>query len=190
MHPIRRPLALAAVAAASLTLLVGCGRGDDDALQPAVNGNGGVVGTLTLRDVTVAYPLGEYPDGSWAVGDDAPVELVVANTSTTDADRLVSVSTPVTGEVTLTGPTEIPAGGTVQAVDGQSDELGGGADAPDTGELRITLTDLTTEVAPGPTYEMTFTFERAGAITLQVPLGAPEEPRASPTDPATPTATA
>jgi hypothetical protein len=47
----------------------------------------GEIGSITLRAVRLVYPA----DGSYQPGEDAPLELVIANGDTTD-DRLVSIS--------------------------------------------------------------------------------------------------
>ncbi|APU12421.1 MULTISPECIES: hypothetical protein [Actinoalloteichus] len=48
--------------------------------------------------------------------------------------------------------------------------------------ITVTLTDLINDLQPGINLEIVFVFENAGPISLQVPMGAPSEPRANTQD--------
>jgi copper(I)-binding protein len=110
--PLRK--ILPAVAAGLAALLVGCSAGQvtqTDSIVPAVNGNRGDVGAIALRDVMIAYP----ESGAYGEGDQAPLVLTIVNTGDT-ADELVSVSSPVAGEVALAGNPSLPANTRLQVI--------------------------------------------------------------------------
>jgi len=67
------------------------------------------------------------------------------------------------------GPTTIPANNSLRIIGNEPGPLG----PPDPfvrvgGSARITLTGVTQQLRPGPTYEVTFTFEKAGTVVVPV----------------------
>lgn len=187
----RQRVRRAAPVAVAALVLAGCGSGQTGTIGeqvPAVNGSGGVVGELVVRDVVIAYPVGAYPAGDgYQAGEEAPMEFTIVNEAPVQFDELVSVSTPVAERVVLTGATVVPPSSTVAVQDAQPDE----GDAPlfddedpepppRVGILSVLLTGLTGPIQPGLTYDVTFTFANAGSITLPVPLGAPISNRVDP----------
>jgi hypothetical protein len=170
--------AVAACGLAATVVLSGCSAGQvsQTATQhPAVNGNNAWVGEpnygIALRNVHLLAPqTGDY------VQPGSPVELifVAANGSAEEGDKLVSITTDV-GKVTLTGDTEVPVGGTlvVGTPDGQPSPLGA-IESANTVEAAVALSKPITN---GINYDFTFTFERAGTSTVNVPISAGETPR-------------
>jgi hypothetical protein len=101
---------------------------------------------------------------------------VVNNSATTD--RLVSVESPAATSMTIDGPEqarEIRPGTALTA--GQPIEQLGTATAPDQ-PVSVRAEFPADAIRPGLTYPVTFTFERAGAVTQNVPFDAwvPAEP--------------
>ena len=152
----RRSLSALVVSAA---LLAGCGtglhsrtyqeHGREDGASADLGGSTGVA----VRDVHVAPPAsGVHEAGSTAFVTGA---LVNRGTST---DALIGASSDVAGSATLlvdgTPTTEvaIPAGGT----------------APTT--WSIALSQLSTALPPAAYVPVTLEFQRAGRVTLQVPV--------------------
>ncbi|WP_127781861.1 copper chaperone PCu(A)C [Rhodococcus sp. X156] len=168
----------AALAVGSVTLLAGCGAGQVNTIGSqvaAVNGATARVGELTVLDATIAAPVGEQY--YYRSGESAPLLFTVANPSV-QGDKLVSVSSAAAQEVTLSGATDIGAGTNLVATAPNSSQPSAAAVAPGRstdkeGQLTATLEGLKQDVGPGPTVDVTFTFERAGQITLPVPMGAP-----------------
>jgi copper(I)-binding protein len=181
-----RLIAAALIAAAALT---GCGAGQvAGTAQQVSNTTGGnaQVGPLALRTVAIAF--GEDVEGGAAYrrGDDAPINMTVVNEAG-EADELLSVSTPIAESVEVTGTTEIPSGRSL-VVGGDTQQQGAGSPggAPVTtpqpreeGEptASIVLVGLREDVRSGISYPITFTFARAGDVTVAVPVDSSAEAR-------------
>jgi copper(I)-binding protein len=130
-------------------------------------------GDIAIRQARLAYPVnGEYQPGS-----DARLLAAITNGGRTD-DTLVSITGPdftgveVTGPATPTTPgapaTAVPATGPGVVnipVPAESSVYVGG-DGP-----VVTLTGLSRAFAPGQALDVTMTFERAGAVPVQVLVG-------------------
>ena len=130
----------------------------------------GQVGDLTIRQAQFLSPT----EGFYERGDDAELQLAVVNTSTA-ADTLTDVSGEGFGSV------EFDSGSTSGSsrAGAASDE---GLEIPAESAVfvggegpAVTLTDLDDALTPGQYLELTFTFENAGEITLQVTVATPEE---------------
>ena len=94
-------------------------------------------------------------------------------------DRLVSVTTPYAQSVTAEGATSIPGDNTLRLVGLQPGPVG--PPQPDTrisATGRITLRGITQTIRPGPTYAITFTFERSGQVTIPVIVQGTNQPAA------------
>jgi hypothetical protein len=162
------------VAAALVTAtLTGCGAGQQSQTatqEPAVNGASGGTPSIALRDVRI-----RADQGADAVqpGQSVALMFVAANKSTVESDRLVRITSDV-GQVSIDPPNvEIPAGQAL--IVGKPD----GADAEElqaaSSASKATATvKLSKSISNGLTYAFVFTFERAGAATVSVPLSAGE----------------
>lgn len=163
--------------------LAGCGAGQtaQTASQAAaVDGVNADLGALALRDVLIPYP--EDRNGTYPSGSDVPVQLTIIN-QTSNADTLLSLSTPAARRVLLEGTTTILAQMSVSGVP----ELGAPAaptaapvSPPNLGELRVVLVDTVRPLRPGLNIELTFVFRNAGPVTLSVPMGPPSESERAP----------
>ena len=74
----RSRAAVAALAAAGVTLLAGCQTGQQAQTAeeiPTIDGTFARVGSLALRDVKIEYP----ESGSWPQGSDARLQLIIVN---------------------------------------------------------------------------------------------------------------
>ena len=153
------PVALAACSA---------GQVSQTATQEQNLGNSADVGDLNLRGLQLPYPTG----GVYAAGSDARLVGAVLSTSPSD-DTLVSI--------------EGDSFESVEVVDPEAVEPVAGAAAPTTLDLTVpangglflsngrgpavTLVGLSEEVGAGQYVEVTFTFEEAGEVTVEVPVG-------------------
>jgi hypothetical protein len=137
--------------------LTGCAAGQipQTAQQvAAVDGANGTAGPLGVRHVLFA----RTDDGSYAVGSDAPLLLWVSNTAVTP-DTLTAVSTPVADNVEITGTAVFQGQSLVEV----------GSSTP----VKITVTGLKEEIPAGHSMPVTFTFQSAGTITVNVPVEIP-----------------
>ena len=165
---------MAACALVAAVALSGCSSGQlsQTAMQqPAVNGTVANVGNIALRDLRL-----RAPQNTDYVQPGSSVELMfaAANLSADRADRLVSITSDV-GTVTLSGNTTVPAGGVlvVGEPDGQTATL----ESAENAQAAKATVDLSKPISNGLTYGFTFSFERNGQTTVQVPISAGEAPR-------------
>lgn len=167
-------MGLAACAAAAGVALTGCGAGQVSQTatqEPAVNGAAASAGSIALRNVHLRAPqVSDYVQP----GSDVELLLVAANNSADVNDKLVSISSEV-GEISLTGDGTVPAGGVlvVGEPDGQLKAL----DAAERADAVTAEVALTKPISNGLTYPFTFTFEKSGQTTVNVPISAGETPR-------------
>ncbi|MBL7493010.1 hypothetical protein I6A60_38860 [Frankia sp. AgB1.9] len=152
-HPLRRgAVMLAAAALLGAPALAACASGNDamtNLARTTTNTANGAVGTINLRNVYVAGPVSQ--------GGDAQVISALFNGGSQD-DSLVAISSPdATGGTPGSPATLAPAGGQIYIANGS---------AP-------TLTGLKKSLAIGTATKVTFTFAKAGAVTLDVPVEAP-----------------
>jgi hypothetical protein len=160
-RPQRRVLVRTTVglfAAASL-VLTGCGAGQYAQSvneQAAMLGANGKVGDLSALNVRLQRPPGEkFPAGS-----DARVLLWLSNDGI-NPDNLTGVSTSAAKSVQFTGDGVIPG----QTLIDLSGETG----------PQLTVTGFTADLYDGVSIPMTFSFAKAGSLTLNVPIENPAE---------------
>ncbi|KQU07925.1 hypothetical protein ASG56_07740 [Rhodococcus sp. Leaf7] len=178
-----RPARVATAVALALGAVIGlsacsAGKVSQTAMQvAAVNGNGTDQGTISMRNVHVAYPSsGEF---SLEPGGRAELIFTAINTSETTADRLTGIETEGASEVTVTGAT----GGTSIEIPAQASVASGvSAEQDPTAEegsqsVTAVLEDLSENVRPGLTVPVTFTFAEAGDVVVNVPVDPGTTPR-------------
>lgn len=179
--------------------LTGCGAGQIAGTaeqQTAVSGGNTTVGPIAVRDAVIAF--GEQVEGGavYSSGADAPLSMTIVNEGT-EADTLVSASSPLASSVEISGVTEIP-GGRAIVVQGEAAEPAPTTGVPGSrarsaaptttpaaespaagseGGTQIVLTGLLDDVRAGISYDVTLVFERAGEVVVPVPVGDTEEPR-------------
>jgi hypothetical protein len=174
----RRSAKLAALAAGGLigaVALTGCGTGQlsQTAMQQsAVDGNQAVVNNVALRNVRIlALQTGDF----LRPGATVDLALVAVNQSPDITDKLLGITTDI-GKVTVTGDPTLPASG-VLFIGPRSGQHKKAADAVESADSVKATVALAKPVTNGPNYEFTFTFEKAGSVTVAVPISAPESPR-------------
>ena len=156
--------------AACGVILTGCGSGQISQVagqQAAVNGMSANAKNIDLRNV---HLLANQTGSFLAPGKVVPLVFVAANSSADVDDKLVSITSDA-GTVALSGDGAIPAGrALVVAPKGEAEAMGSAAPAG----AEVTLTKPVTN---GLSYPFTFTFAKAGAVTVAVPLSAGEGER-------------
>jgi copper(I)-binding protein len=165
-----RLLAASAGLAACSVILTGCGSGQISQVssqEAAVNGMSANAKNIAVRNV---HLLADQTGAAMQPGKVVPLVFVAANESAQVDDKLVSISSDV-GTVALSGDGAIPAGrALVVAPKGQPEAMS--STAPETADVT-----LTKPVTNGLSYPFTFTFEKAGTLTVAVPLSAGEGAR-------------
>ena len=163
-----RLVAASAGLAACGFILTGCGSGQISQVadqESAVNGTSANAKDIALRNI---HLLADQTGGFVQPGKVLPLVFVAANNSAQVDDKLVGITSDF-GTVALSGDALIPAGrALVVAPMGQPEALS--STAP--GSAAVTLTKPITN---GLSYPFTFTFEKAGAVTVAVPLSAGDE---------------
>jgi copper(I)-binding protein len=163
---------LAACATLGAVALSGCGAGQlsQTAMQQsAVDGNQAVVKNVALRNVHIqALQTGDY----LRPGATVDLVLVAVNQSPDITDKLVGITTDI-GKVTVTGDPTLHASGVlfVGTENGQPKKADDAIENADT--VRATIA-LSKPITNGPNYDVTFHFEKAGSVSLPVPISAPE----------------
>ena len=140
------------------------------------------VGALELRQVQLAYPT----NGSYAPGDDAELQMTIVNSGSED-DALTGVSGSSFSRVRVTGSssgTLAPSTSAAATSTPASSSGGRTLDVPVPADSTVylgqnaptvTLVALGEGLTPAQTVELTFTFEQAGDVTVQVPVAVPAE---------------
>ncbi|GEL17438.1 copper chaperone PCu(A)C [Pseudonocardia asaccharolytica] len=170
-RPTRFTLVIGAMIGA--LALTGCGAGQisQTAEQTAaVSGANVTAGDIAVRNAMITFPSGVKPERViYPSGGSAPVTVVIANSSDIP-DKLLSASSPIASSVQLAGETTVPGEQTL--VSG-----GDGTKLSNSRQLEITLEGLTGDIRPGLTYPLVLVFERAGAITVDLPVDSSEAAR-------------
>jgi hypothetical protein len=169
-----RVAALAAAGLIGAVALAGCSAGQlaqTASQESAVDGNAAVINNVALRNVRI---LAQQNTDFLHPGATVDLVLVVVNQSPDVTDKLVGVTTDI-GEVTVTGDPTLPAGGTlfVGTPNGQNRKAVNAVEAADAVKATVALSK---QITNGPNYNFTFNFEKAGSVSLPVPISAPEGP--------------
>jgi hypothetical protein len=169
-----RVAALAAAGVIGAVALAGCGAGQlsqTASQESAVDGNAAVINNVALRNVRIQA---QQNTDFLRPGATVDLVLVVVNQSPDVADKLVGITTDI-GRVTVTGDPTLPAGGTlfVGTPNGQNRKA---VDAVEAANFVKATVALSKQITNGPNYSFTFNFEKAGSVSLQVPISAPEGP--------------
>jgi copper(I)-binding protein len=154
------PLALGACSAGQVA---------QTATQEQNLGNQADVGDLHLRAVELPYPIG----GVYPAGGSARLLAAVASDSAED-DTLVSIEGEDFESVEVVDPTATASASPAAGASGSAVDLTvpaggtlfiGNGDGPS-----VTLVGFADEVGVGQYVDVTFTFEEAGEVTMQVPV--------------------
>ncbi|MCZ2822834.1 MULTISPECIES: copper chaperone PCu(A)C [unclassified Modestobacter] len=175
----RRWPGVALAVAAPLLLVTGCGDTEDSpSLQDdegeVVDDQGGeivggpdspvvtVTADVELVGIELAYPV----DGLYEVGEEVPLYAALTNTGT-EPVTLVDVTGPDFEEAISTGGSAEESDA-LEIVVAQNDNTYIGAE----GSPSIVLVGLQTELRSSQSIPVTFVFEEAGEVTVEVPVSA------------------
>jgi hypothetical protein len=161
--------AAATLGAVMLALLVG-GCGEDAVLDSSNRGSGSHTEATSVEN---AFIVPKFVPGSCAiqVGDSADLRFTATNNRTTEAEQLSGISTAAAETVRISPapPVKIPPKSSVavgQPIQHPGDEAG--ADEPFT----VVMEGLKETARPATSVDVTFQFEKAGAIEVRVPIEA------------------
>lgn len=155
-RPPRR-LLVPALAMAAAVALTGCAAGQISQTADqvaAIDGANGSVGNLTILNAQLAEPR----DQTIGEGSNSQLLLWISNAGL-EADTLTGITTPYAAEVRITGDAQIPGQTLTDLATSQG--------------TRITVEDFTQEVVTGNSVPMTFSFQKAGSIDLDIPVQLP-----------------
>lgn len=168
---IRSP-ALIAIAALAALAAAGCsaGRVTQTSVQVAtVDGASADLDQLSLRNIRFVYPEG----GSYQAGDDAELALVVTNQGL-EEDTLIGVTGDFFDGASLVSSGSGSSGGGDEGLDApvpaQGSLIFGTDDDP-----AIEVSDLSDDLVASQIVSVTFVFESAGEVTVDVPVANPTE---------------
>jgi copper(I)-binding protein len=173
----RRVATLAAAGVIGAVALAGCSAGQQSqtaSQESAVDGNAAVINNVALRNVRIQA---QQNTDFLHPGATVDLVLVVVNQSPDVTDKLVGVTTDI-GKVTVTGDPTLPAGGTLfvgtpNSLNRKAADSAAAVEAADAVKATVALSKPITN---GPNYNFTFNFEKAGSVSLPVPISAPEGP--------------
>ncbi len=162
-------LSSASIVAASAVVLVGCG-GDEPNINSSNRGANDGNGETTIENAFIApaYTL------SCVLQVDAPAQLsfTATNSGSLETETLLSISTPAAESVTIEAPDgalEIKPKQSIAA--GQPVENVGDPAGPDLPFFAV-MRGLSEEIQPGKSVSVTFSFDRGGDLTFNVPVDA------------------
>jgi copper(I)-binding protein len=178
--------------------LAGCGAGQitqTSAQVAGVSGGQATAGAIAIRDAEFEYAETENAS-VYTRGEDAPVKMSIINSAAAD-DKLVSASSPVARSVRISGEAVVVAGRTLlvegapaaaatasasatpSATPAPTPAPTSAAAAPDEEAkgAQVVLVGVNQEIRPGLTYPVTLTFQKAGTVTVLVPVANPTTPR-------------
>ena len=155
------------VAAAALT---GCSAGQQAqtaAMEPGVNGTSRTVKNIALRDVQIRAV---QTTDALRPGRTVDLLFVAVNQSPDVNDTLLNVTSDV-GQVSVTGPKAVPAAAVLIVGTPESEHASPMGESGSAGSTKASVT-LTKGISNGLTYDFTFRFDKAGEITVPVPISA------------------
>lgn len=136
------------------------------------SGAEGKIGDVSVSEVLLANRPSPG-DVVYRPGESVDVHATIANAGD-EADRLVSVSSPVAATATVDGDAALPAHHALATrYPGQPPR----PPNPATAEIGVRLDGLRTPIRSGTNYPVVFTFARAGVLRLDVAVDTSDVPR-------------
>jgi len=129
---------------------------------------------ITVRAVTLEHPRG----GAYDAGDDADLRMAIVNNGS-ESDTLVAVDGEGFDEAEISGPR--PESGDGGSSSGRPDEIeipAGQTVFVGEDDADVSLNGLEDDLTAGQRLELVLTFENAGELTIQAPVGNPEDEEA------------
>jgi periplasmic copper chaperone A len=162
-----RPAIVVATLLTAGLALAGCSAGSvtqTDTIVSQAAGARGVTGAVALEDISMdSGPAETVPSGA-----EVPLRGTIVNGGA-EPDRLVAISSPYAVGFRVEGDTAIPGENALRLVGAEAVPVGPpNIQTRQPASARLVLTGVTQQLRAGPTYDVTFTFERAGTVTLPV----------------------
>lgn len=155
-------------ALAGVTALVMCavGCGGEPALDSSNRGSGSGTQNTTVEN---AFIVPAYLPGRCAIQLNAGAEMrfTVTNNRPAEAEQLLGLSTNVAAQARIMTSLNIPPQSTVSFGEAGAQPFSGGKSRP-----AVRLDRLDPDLRPGMSADVTLNFERAGEVTLPVPVEA------------------
>ena len=178
----RKITVLSTLALATVAAVTACSAGQvtQTSTQVAtVQGSSADIGDLALRDIRIVYPSG----GTYAEGSTAELVLVVTNQGLTE-DNLIDVTGEFFDSANLPSDDPSPTPSDDPSSTPSGDEPAQAnveAPIPAEGILQfgtsespsIELVNLTEKISVAEVFVITFVFEQAGEVTVEVPVANP-----------------
>jgi copper(I)-binding protein len=144
--------------------------------QAAVNGTAASAGNISIRNAHLRADLtADYVQQ----GREVELLFVASNESPDTPDKLTSITSDV-GTVSLSGDTALPP--TDVLLVGEPDNQIAPLESAETSDAAKAMVALSKPITNGLTYEFTFNFQKAGEVTVPVPISAGESPRRDQSD--------
>ena len=162
-----------AAAVALLTSACAAGQKAQTAdVNESIDGTSVHVGSITLGALAIQPPKAAY----YPTGSDVPVRVVIVN-SGSKADKLTSITSSSIGGWTTTGAgatsTSSSSGASPITIDaGKRMSFG----VPESKAV-LQLQQVKSDLHPGSTVALTFTFANAGSVTVRVPVQLSKAPQ-------------
>ncbi|GAA1263927.1 hypothetical protein [Saccharothrix xinjiangensis] len=113
---------------------------------------------------------------SGRTGSSSPSVTTTTPSSGSSSSSVTGTSTPTSGS-SATTTTEADTASQSNNMPTTATKIPSSVDPTEPGLAKIVLKGLTKQLRPGQTILVTFLFEKAGELTLEVPIGATSEPR-------------
>lgn len=169
LHARRIRRLLAATASAGI-LTAACATPQPPPSELRVTGGAeGKTGDVSVREVLLAYRP-SAGDVLYRPGETVDIHATITNEGA-ETDRLLSVSSSVAATVTVDGDTAMPGHHTLATR--YPREPAYRSPPTQTSAISMRLTDLRELITAGLNYTVVFTFARAGAVRLDVPVDTP-----------------
>ncbi|WNV81914.1 hypothetical protein [Umezawaea sp. Da 62-37] len=117
------------------------------------------------------------PSGSSSVAPSGSSSSAAAS-SAASSSTVESSGSSSSSSAAVTGTSTAGSSAASSAAGASSSAPSSSSAAAEPGKVTITLKKLAKELRPGNTVKVTFLFEKAGPLTLELPIGADPEPRA------------
>ena len=164
------PRRAAVMVTGAMLVLVAGACGENVVTDSSNRGSGSHTNDTSVEN---AFIVPKFAPGSCAiqVGDTAELSFTATNNRPAEAEQLTGISTEAADAVRISAmlPVQIPPKSFIAA--GQPIEHPGGEAGPDQ-PFTVTLLGLKESARPATSADVTFHFEKSGALTMLVPIEA------------------
>jgi hypothetical protein len=141
----------------------------------AVNGYSGQVGSIAVRNASIAYAGQANTGAIYRAGGTAQLDMTLVNVGP-NPDKLIRASSPDAAAVQIQGDGVI---GGYQTVSIGNTDSPSDANSLAVRTLKVTLIGLKRDINAATNYPVQLTFQRAGILNTRLPVGYPTGPLAT-----------